>query len=196
MRLDDRGAFVLLRSGVRWYPDAPRVEDVRFEDFRSLSFIARWSGHAGTEPYSVADHCVRVAEVLDEMGAPIEVQLQGLVHDLHEIYPPGDVPGPMLRGESALARELRAQEKRARDTLRTALGLPLEFDPRVKHADLVLLATEARDLMPSVTTDGVSSADVFAGLPEPRRWTMATLTARGSCAYWNHLFIKLGGKLP
>lgn len=188
-RAPDRQHPILLPTGGLWYAYDPRPEDVRSRDFPFLARVPRWHGYTST-PLSVAEHCCRVALLLAERGASRAVQLQGLVHDLHELYPPGDVPGPVLRADMVIAAALRELERLAREATRTALGLPLVFEPVVHEADQVLLATERRDLMP------FAPAWLFAGLPEPLQERIKPWAAGDAAEMWMAMFSELGGVLP
>lgn len=119
-----------------------------------LSQLNRFTGHTRAKwPYTVAQHSVFVSERLDL--DPTWAML-GLLHDVPEIVI-NDVATPMKRflGEAAF-KPFDAEEWRAMIAIRTALGLALEtIDVRteavVKHADLIALVTEKRDLLsPSV----------------------------------------------
>lgn len=55
----------------------------------ALSRINCYSGHTSPGPYSVAEHSIRVSELL-----PKEQQLKGLLHDAHE-YVTSDIPRPL-----------------------------------------------------------------------------------------------------
>lgn len=87
-----------------------------------------------------------------------------LGHDGHEIYPPGDQLSPTLRHDCDETRAIKAMSRRAADAFRTALGLPLVMPEIVKRADLIMLATEKRDLMPPELTGD----DNGRALPPPR----------------------------
>jgi hypothetical protein len=172
--------------GIMWHPFAPRAEDVRHEHFAALSRIPRWGG--GTRvPYSVAEHSVRCALYCEKRGASRAVVFQALVHDLHEIYPPFDVPGPMLRGDHPYAVALREMERGARLALRTALGLPDRLDPMVREADMALLAHERASLMP------VGFDEHFAGLPVPEEETIEPWTCAKAEAIFLRMYTDLGG---
>jgi hypothetical protein len=81
-------------TGGRFYPVAPRPEDVRIEDIcHALSLFNRFGGHT-KEFYSVAQHLVLTQDWLAEQGASKLVQLQGLMHDFTEAYC-GDVVRPL-----------------------------------------------------------------------------------------------------
>lgn len=141
-----RGPWVQTLSGARWYPYSPRVEDVVIRDFGACAHINRWGGHAGR--CALAEHQVRVAELLREWGADEEVQLEGALHDVHEVYPPGDVAGPVFWGPRWIAWAFRWMSSRAERTVRARLAMPASFDPLVHKADLAMLSAEAHDRLP------------------------------------------------
>lgn len=145
--MTNRGPHIVTITGGIWYPFDPRVEDVRLEDVRGLAFQSRFMGHAGVG-YSPIQHMSLVADWLEEQGADGATVREGLGHDMHEAWPPGDVPAPCKRGDHPAAIALRAWEEEVERVVRTAFRLPLETSAAVRLADLTLLATEKRDLNP------------------------------------------------
>lgn len=134
-------------------PTAAMVDPVDIA--HSLSRQCRWKGHTKLY-YSVAEHCVRVSELvasalalaeLDQTGEEARLlTLAALVHDGHEAII-GDVSTPVKRLIGAAWAHLE-------ERIDAAIGARFSLDPAlmrhplVKRADAILLATEARDLMP------------------------------------------------
>lgn len=133
-------------------PSLIRVEDVA----HALSNQCRFSGHV-REFYSVAEHSVRVTRALESGviagDVPLDVLRWGLMHDAAEAYLT-DVARP-LKDDAYFGRAYRGAEARAM----TAVAERFELEGRepsvVKVADMVLLATERRDLLPANGTWGI-----------------------------------------
>jgi hypothetical protein len=105
----------------------------------ALCRVNRFSGHTkGQLGYSVAQHSLNVMMLL-----PPHLQLQGLLHDVHEALI-GDVSAPL----KVLLPDFRALEKRIEAEVHGWFGLPAEFDPLVRRADLWMLHVESIHLMP------------------------------------------------
>lgn len=141
MRLD----FIETRSGRRVRPLHPEASVICIDDIaHHLSNQCRFSG-ATVEHYSVAEHCFRVSHLLETWGCSRLVQLEGLLHDASETWLQ-DVPSPVKHApEFAFYRDA---ERRWEYAVAEVFGLPRERTARVTRADLVMLSTEARDLMP------------------------------------------------
>jgi 5'-deoxynucleotidase YfbR-like HD superfamily hydrolase len=138
----------------------------------ALSRINRFLGHT-LEPYTVAEHCVRVSYLLADWGHGFEMQMRGLLHDAAEAFI-GDITAPT----KALIRQhtyaLDVAEERIERAILEAVGLqhfrsdpPVALDKwewiqsKIKRADLVMLATEQRDHM--------GMREGFAVEPLPRK---------------------------
>lgn len=103
----------------------------------ALANICRFGGHT-REFYSVAQHSVIVSNIV-----PKEDALWGLLHDAAEAY-----MGDMTRPLKDLMPGFKEIEKRVEAEIFELMGLKGGIPPSVKYADLVMLATERRDLMP------------------------------------------------
>jgi len=140
-----RGDWMVTFTGRRFWPYDPRPEDIELRDIaHALSMLCHYGGHV-REFFSVAQHCVLVAEHLPE-----HLKLEGLLHDAHEAYL-GDVIRPVKRNigsayhaaatrlDEAIAEKF-GLEKRTGEEAVFASGLVATVDSRV-------LATEARDFL-------------------------------------------------
>lgn len=143
-RAATRGDWLQTFTMRQVYPLDLRPEDVAVEDIaHALSLQCRFAGHT-RGLYSVGQHSLLVADYLRDRGEPAPVVLWGLLHDASEAYL-SDIPRPLKRLPAfAFYREA---ERRAMGAICERFGLDPVEPPVVKHADGVLLATEARDLM-------------------------------------------------
>lgn len=130
--------------GVKFYPLAPRPEDVYIEDIaHPLALKCRWGGHV-RRFISIAEHSYWVS-----MLVPPEDQLAGLLHDGGEAYWP-DIPRPIkYTAEMTGPREI---EKRIFAAIAERFGIPKEKPESVKVADARMCITEGMALM-NVPTD-------------------------------------------
>lgn len=132
-------SWILTRGGRRFdllEPSAAMVDpaDIAY----SLAHQCRFNGHTRAH-YSVAQHCYLVADLV-----PAEHQLAALLHDATEAYV-GDLVSPL----KALLPEYRQIELRVWHAICGRFDLDPVLPPCVHDADLIALATERRDLMPS-----------------------------------------------
>lgn len=138
-------SWIQTYTGKKFYPLNPNPDDICIEDIaHALSNICRFTGHV-SQFYSVAQHCVLVSYICNHENA-----LHGLAHDFAEAYAQ-DLPSPIKRTkEFYVYREIENKIQRA-ICQKFALS---ESEPEdVKRADLLLLATEARDLMSPLHPD-------------------------------------------
>ena len=129
---------ILTRSGIDFDLASPLASSVRLEDVANgLSNTCRFTGQVETF-YSVAEHSLYVS-----YAVPQEYALQGLMHDAAEAYI-GDVTAPLKQ----LLPQYKTIERRVEAAVFSHFGLPRRLHPSVKSADLSVLATEVRDLVP------------------------------------------------
>lgn len=114
---------------------------------KSLSQTNRFGGHT-RRFYSVAQHCVLASHLV-----PLKYRLHALLHDAAVAYF-GDMVQPLKRLDGNA--QFRAWENMMQAEIFDRFGLGLEQSEECKaciqEADLIMLATERRDLMPPDTT--------------------------------------------
>src|SRR5262249_11367093 len=115
-------------------PSAIRIDDIA----HALSMLCRYTGHSKWH-YSVAQHSVLVSYACEPADA-----LYGLLHDAAEAYL-GDVSSPLKR--TMYLSGYRALEDRIQSLIYQRFGLSPTMRESVRVADLVVLATECRDVM-------------------------------------------------
>lgn len=156
---NERGNWICMRSGKRFYPLSPDSNDVDMEDVaHSLSLKCRWGGHC-SKFYSVAEHSLRVADVVvanfrrdhqsswDQKRAEDETRLElfALLHDAHEAYLT-DMPKPLKP-----CLDWKKYEEAVDRAIWLHLGLAWvptlhSWQERIHRADMVLLNIEATTL--------------------------------------------------
>lgn len=144
--------FIVTQSGLKVSLLNPHPQVITIRDIaHHLALTNRFCG-ATLFPYSVAQHSVLVAEFLEKTGAGPRLALLGLLHDAHEAYL-HDISSPAKRALFG-AENINTYAYRCRvfdAAIREAIGLaePTEIETDAVHAmDLVVFATEWRDLMP------------------------------------------------
>ena len=133
----------------------PKPEMVCIEDIaHSLAYQCRYTGHT-RQFYSVAQHCVLMAENKDLPGDP----LAKLLHDAAEAYI-GDIAKPwknllMVKNPKNIDQHFGLLwvgdfEDKIQKIIGLALGVDLSHSTEVKESDIRMMATEVRDLMPEM----------------------------------------------
>lgn len=143
-------------------------DEVCIEDIaHALSMQCRFAGHC-TEFYSVAEHSVRVSLLIQQEGHDAMGCILALLHDAAEAYLP-DIIRPIKPRVAMDGVPMNEMEQLVLDTIFDAFNVGAgtseylqgtDLMRYVKSADLVLLATEARDLMSKPER-------VWGALPEP-----------------------------
>ncbi len=157
------GEWIQTYTGRRFWPFDPRPEEVYLEDIaHSLGNLCRFTGHTG-EFYSVGQHSVLVS-----LQCP-NYPLDGLLHDTAEVYL-NDWSRPVkktIRNNFKIFLYDEAEEK-ILSCVYQKFGLdPMseEAKKEVKHADRLLLATEARDLLSKPIEEGMDWTKDMEKLP-------------------------------
>lgn len=138
-------SWIVTYTGKKFYPSGgPQANQIDIIDIaHALSHMPRFAGHT-EKLYSVAQHSVVVSAVLERMEQPPIVQFEGLLHDASEAYMM-DLPMPIKRLPELEA--YRRLESDLIDRIYHHFNIRQAHDQLVKTADIVALATEARDLM-------------------------------------------------
>jgi uncharacterized protein len=146
-------------SGRKFHPLNPQRSEVFIEDIaHALSMMCRYTGHT-KKFYSVAEHSVRVAWRVMDLGADRRTALAALLHDASEAYL-CDIARPVKMQPEFAA--YRAAEAQLQSVVYGAFGIDAE-PALVKRADLELLSTEAHELMAPLHPEWIKTVD----LPEP-----------------------------
>ncbi len=167
---------VSTRSGRRVALLNPSPSQIVIGDIaHGLAHQCRFNGQT-SKFYSVAQHSVLVASIL-----PRELRLAGLLHDASEAYL-GDVVQPL----KDLLPEYQAIEENFCKVLGMRFGVNLQHNDAIRHADLVVLATERRDLMPMDMADWSSIAGIT-----PMSRTIKPMPPEAASAQFMEMFFTL-----
>ncbi|GGY95560.1 hydrolase [Pseudoduganella plicata] len=134
----DGRTAILLPSGFVLDLLAPDATGLPIEDIAlCLASQPRWGG-AARPWYSVAEHSVMVSRLV-----PPPLAYAALLHDCEEFL--GDWPSPVkvMLGRGYVKDRIMP----VKEALRRRFGFR-DDHPAIKHADLVSMATELRDLLP------------------------------------------------
>ncbi len=181
-------------SGLVFDPAAPTVDMIAIEDIaHALSNLCRFAGHTRWH-YSVGEHSERASRAVVEAlhtpgkgGGPeitiVALARAALMHDAAEAYLV-DLPSPVKR----LVTGYKEIEARVEAVICAKFGVPIAdlHHPLIKHVDLVMLATEKRDLFGP-------SPRPWGGLPEPLARTILPRSAFSAELAFRQRFDELFG---
>jgi 5'-deoxynucleotidase YfbR-like HD superfamily hydrolase len=167
MATADTRAWQRMLSGRRLDLLDPSPLDIEIEDIaHGLARVARWNGQTkGAHAFSVAQHCVLVADIVAQLHkpAPRKLLLAALLHDAAE-YVIGDLISPF---KAAVGLDYRAFEDRLNRAIHLRFGLPAmlaaEDTALIKRADRIAAYFEATQLA------GFSIAEARRFFGAPRR---------------------------
>lgn len=171
-----------------WDARAPGAYDYTlYEIAFALENLCRFVGHT-VRFYSVAEHSVRVARLVEDLGGTPEQVRAGLLHDAAEAFL-GDMPSPIKHlPEMAGYRALMLDAEKA---IFGHFGLLKHLDAElVKEADAMMLAVEREDLFRPVEQHAAAIAEAWAACPKlPRRPRAAFIRSSESDQGWANDFI-------
>lgn len=153
----DTSGWIRTASG-RWFNLLdPSREQIHIPDIATaLAHVNRFGGHTPV-PYSVGEHSLNVAAMLERQFGDPSLTLYGLLHDATEAYL-GDVVRPLKHS----LPEYVAVENRLANVIGQKYGLAEMWwcDARVKAADEMALVWEMATVRDSLIRVAPSPADV------------------------------------
>jgi hypothetical protein len=130
--------WIRLYSGKKFHFLDPKPDQIDIEDIaHNLSQLCRYTGSC-KKFYSIAEHCCHVSDIL-----PNDLRLAGLAHDFAEAYI-ADLNSPL----KSILPQYKEIENRVDSVIFKKFKIKYPFPSEVKNADMTLLVTEMRDLMP------------------------------------------------
>ncbi|MCP4573317.1 MAG: phosphohydrolase [bacterium] len=153
--------WIQLHGGFAYDYDSPSLTGLGIDSVaHSLSMQCRFNGHC-LRFYSVAEHSVLVHRRVAELGAPRDVRIGALLHDAAEIII-CDIPAPLKR----LPEFADISDEMTHAEQIVARRWPADYeDPRIKQADLEMLATEKEQIMHAAPRD-------WGRLPDALPWLL------------------------
>lgn len=161
------GPTIMLGSGTYFDFENPEAAQLTIEDVAyGLAFACRFAGQAVSRAtgkrvfYGVAEHCVRMSYIV-----PSGYEYDALMHELGEPTC-GDMTGPL----KSICPDYKRVEKRCEAAGMARFGVAMRDPVLIKRYDLVMLATEKRDLMPMSDRhewDWVKGAQPLPNVIEP-----------------------------
>ncbi len=135
---DERnGQWMQTVTGRRFWPIDPRADEIDIRDISgALSKLCRFGGQS-LRFYSVAEHCVLMAE-----RAPDDLKLTALLHDASEAY-----LCDIIRPIKPFLSNYYEIEERLERAVADRFGLVYPWAPEVKRLDTAILADERDQAM-------------------------------------------------
>lgn len=180
-------SWTLTYTGKKFTPTKKmELDDISIVDIaHALSNLCRFAGHSKIF-YSVAQHSVYVSFVMEMMGLDKEKCLAGLLHDATEAYLI-DLPQPIKRLPEM--KYYCDMEDNLAEEIAHAFGfIGAEVFKDAKKADIIMLATEARDLM-NDPKDWESLKDI-----QPANFYIEQMTPDQANLFFLERFHALGGR--
>lgn len=169
MSSDRKGDWCQRFDGGQVFAWDPRPEDIEIRSLARGLLEPRFQGQTrdDRELYMVAEHCVRGSYVV-----PPEEALAFLLHDGHE-WLFRDVGAPVKRHVDMVGYKQGAECFQQVINQRFGLSPVAHHATAVKHADLVMLATEQRDLMGPAPAKWLPMPDPLPDVIVPWTWREA-----------------------
>lgn len=146
---ETRGDFIQTFSGIAFYPNDPRADEISIIDIaHALAHQCRYGGHT-SRFYSVAEHCVIMWFLVPE-----SVAFEALMHDAAEAYLV-DVPRPIKR----YLVGYREMEAKIEAVIAQKFGLSWPWPNVVMEIDTRILNDERRQLMKGGVLDWAPCGD-------------------------------------
>lgn len=174
-----RGDWINTYTGKKFYVLDPQSEDVDIEDIaHALSMMCRYNGHTQIF-YSVAEHCILLAQRARELGMDPLIQLHLLMHDSAETYI-GDMVRPLKHDLSMSnyraaedAVEYAIQSRFKMDNWKW-LSTVKEMDNAILYDEATVLFTNPPDAWPMNYAPGIG-VDIVGYSPNMARCTFLEL---------------------
>lgn len=152
--------FIITASGKAVDFLNPKIESIDIHDIaHSLAITPRYVGHTDWLEfglgYSVGQHSIHVATLIQKAGGEPYEQLWGLMHDASEAYT-GDCNSPLKQ----LLPGFKDIEVRLTGIICDAFGMERERPDIVKWADQRAYLIETRDLRPIIELYPVVKAEI------------------------------------
>lgn len=138
-----KGDWMQTCTGRAFYPMDPRPQEIHIEDIAgALSKLCRFGGHT-LRFYSVAEHCVVMAE-----ASPDLFKLEALMHDASEAY-----LSDVIRPIKSFLTNYTDIERNLERCIAERFALPFPMSPGVKQLDNRILADEREQVMATPPQD-------------------------------------------